>query len=214
MRPVITLDDIRFARGQRFTLSVDHLELQEERIYILTGPNGAGKSTLLRVMALLAKPQRGKVSIGLEPRGPLSRQRRLVSLVDQAPYLFHGTVEENLAYGLKLRGVDSEERNRRIGLTLSIVGLEGFESRKTAELSGGEVQRVALARALVFKPQLLLLDEPTANIDSDSLQAFEALISKLPRYGVTVVCSTHDLAQTERLSGEVLRIENGRLLTY
>ncbi|MCF6180088.1 MAG: ATP-binding cassette domain-containing protein [Geopsychrobacter sp.] len=93
-----------------------------------------------------------------------------------------------------------------------MVGLKGFEQRKINELSGGEIQRVALARALVLKPQILLLDEPTSNIDSKSLAAFEKLLASLPEYGVTVVLATHDLTQPERLGAEILRIENGRLL--
>ena len=88
----------------------------------------------------------------------------------------------------------------------------GPDRRKTRELSGGEIQRVALARALVLKPEVLLLDEPTSNIDSKSLQAFETLISSLPSHGITVLFSTHDLSQPERLGGEMIRIENGRLL--
>ncbi len=109
--------------------------------------------------------------------------------MEQSPYLFEGSVTDNLSFGLKLRGINSRERSERIRATLAIVGLEGFEQRQAKELSGGEVQRVALARALVLKPELLLLDEPTANIDSNSLQAYEALLRGLPEYGVTVVFS-------------------------
>ncbi len=138
--------------------------------------------------------------------------RILLTLLEQSPYLLEGSVYDNLAYGLKLRGVRGTEQKKRIRLTLEMVGLDGFERRKTRKLSGGEIQRVALARALVLKPEILLLDEPTSNIDSKSLQAFEELIRSLPGYGITVVFSTHDLSQPERLGGEMLRIEDGCLL--
>jgi tungstate transport system ATP-binding protein len=213
MQPVISLKNIRVTQGDNFSLSVESLALQPGRIYALTGANGAGKSTLLRVMALLMSPQSGSIEFAGSDSGNLARQRQRVTLVEQSPYLFKGSVTDNLSYGLKLRGVDGAERSRRIKETLINVGLEGFEDRQAEKLSGGEVQRVALARALVFKPELLLLDEPTANIDSNSLQAYEALLSRLPEYGVTVVFSTHDLSQSRRLGGEVLRIENGRLFT-
>jgi tungstate transport system ATP-binding protein len=213
MQPVISLKNIRVTQGENFSLSVESLALQPGRIYALTGANGAGKSTLLRVMALLMSPQSGSIEFAGSDSGNLARQRQRVTLVEQSPYLFKGSVTDNLSYGLKLRGVDGAERSRRIKETLTNVGLEGFEDRQAKELSGGEVQRVALARALILKPELLLLDEPTANIDSNSLQAYEALLSRLPEYGVTVVFSTHDLSQSKRLGGEVLRIENGRLFT-
>jgi tungstate transport system ATP-binding protein len=213
MQPVISLKNIRVTQGENFSLSVESLALQPGRIYALTGANGAGKSTLLRVMALLMAPQSGSIEFAGSASGNLARQRQRVTLVEQSPYLFKGSVTDNLSYGLKLRGVDGAERSRRIKETLTNVGLEGFEQRQAKELSGGEVQRVALARALILKPELLLLDEPTANIDSNSLQAYEALLSRLPEYGVTVVFSTHDLSQSRRLGGEVLRIENGRLFT-
>ena len=212
MNPVISLKDIKVMQGKTFSLKVEHLELQPRRIYALTGPNGAGKSTLLRIMALLTVPESGTVQLSCAASESLAKQRLRVSMVEQFPYLLSGSVYDNLAFGLKLRGVSGKEQSRRIRLTLAIVGLEGFEQRKAKELSGGEVQRVALARALVFKPELLLLDEPTANIDSNGLQAFETLLSRLPNYGVTVVFSTHDLLQSKRLGEEVLRIENGRLL--
>lgn len=212
MPPVVSLTNIRVTLGENFRLSVESLVLQPNRIYALTGPNGAGKSTLLRVMALLIPPQEGTVEFAGSDSRQLARQRQRVTLVEQTPYLFNGSVTDNLSYGLKLRGIDSRERSERIRSTLTIVGLEGFSQRQAKELSGGEVQRVALARALVLKPELLLLDEPTANIDSNSLQAYEAVLSGLPDYGVTIVFSTHDPSQSRRLGEEVLRIEGGHLI--
>lgn len=211
MQPVISLKNIRITQGDNFSLSVETLSLQPHLIYALTGPNGAGKSTLLRVMALLMTPQAGSIEFTGSPSDNLTQQRHRVTLVEQSPYLFKGSVADNLSYGLKLRNVDSKERSRRIKSTLGKVGLEGFEQRQANALSSGEVQRVALARALVLEPELLLLDEPTANIDSKSLQTYEAMLNRLPEYGVTVVFSTHDLFQSKRLGDEVLRIENGRL---
>jgi tungstate transport system ATP-binding protein len=211
MQPVIALKDIQVTQGENFSLAIKNLNLQPQRVYALTGPNGAGKSTLLRIMALLTVPQTGTVSFG-DDSASLAERRHKVTLVEQTPYLFKGSVADNLAYGLKLRGVHGAEQSRCINLTLSIVGLEGFEQRPAKELSGGEVQRVALARALVLKPELLLIDEPTANIDSSSLHGYESLLSRLPNYGVTVVFSTHDLDQSKRMGAEMMRIENGRLL--
>lgn len=212
MGPAVSLRHIEFQRGSKFRLSIDQLDLFPRRVYALTGPNGAGKSTLMKIMALLTPPQQGTVRFaGLTATDPdLLRQK--VSYVEQSPYLFQGSVADNLAFGLRLRGVNREEQARRIKLTLSIVGLEGFDQRKARELSSGEAQKVALARALVFKPDLLLLDEPTANIDGNSLPAYEGLLAKLPKYGVTVVFSTHDRLQADRLGAELLRIENGCLI--
>jgi len=210
MEPVVSLKQIFFCRDD-FHLSVDYLELFRGEVYALTGANGAGKSTLLRIMALLINPQRGVVQFPGSITRDIDQLRKKVTYVEQSPYLFQGTVSDNLAYGLTLRGVSREEQRRRIRLTLSIVGLEGFEQRKAKELSSGETQRVALARALVFKPDLLLLDEPTANIDVNSRPAFESLLARLPKYGVTVVFSTHDRFQAQRVGAELLCIQNGML---
>jgi tungstate transport system ATP-binding protein len=212
MEPVISIKDISVCLGENFRLSIESLDLMPSRVYALTGPNGAGKSTLLRIMALLTVPRSGTVRLTAAGCGSIARMRQKVTLVEQSPYLLTGTVYDNLAFGLKLRGIRGKEQQKRIGSTLEMVGLSGFERRKTDKLSGGEVQRVALARALVLEPEVLLLDEPTANIDSKGLQAFEELIGGLPGYGVTVVFSTHDLTQPERLGGEMISIENGRLL--
>jgi len=213
MPPVVSLNNILVTQGDSFKLLVGRLALQPGLIYALTGANGSGKSTLLRVMALLTPPYEGTIEFSGNKTHNPAQQRQKVTLVEQSPYLFKGKVIDNLNYGLKLRGIDSNERSRRITTTLANVGLEGFEQRQAKELSGGEIQRVALARALALKPELLLLDEPTANIDSSSLQGYEALLRDLPKYGVTVVFSTHDLSQSQRLGDQVLHLENGRLLS-
>lgn len=210
MEPLVCLKHIHFSRGN-FQLSVESLELAPKKVYALTGANGAGKSTLLRIMALLITPQRGVIQFPGITTGDADQLRKHVTYVEQSPYLFQGTVSDNLTFGLKLRGVAHQEQIRRISLTLSIVGLEGFEHRKAKELSCGEIQRVALARALVFKPDLLLLDEPTANIDVNSRPAFERLLARLPKYGVTVVFSTHDRFQAQRVGAQLLCIQDGIL---
>lgn len=212
MEPVISIEGLRVEQGDNFSLAITSLELQPRRIYALTGPNGAGKSTLLRTLALLTPPQQGRIGFAAAAGQGRAHQRRRVTLVEQSPYLLAGTVYANLAFGLKLRGIRGKEQQARIARNLALVGLEGFAGRKTGQLSGGEVQRVALARALVLEPLLLLLDEPTSNIDAKSLQAFELLLSGLPARGVTVVISTHDPDQPKRLGAEVLRLEDGRLL--
>jgi tungstate transport system ATP-binding protein len=211
MMPALSVKDLLINKGENFNLEIESLELLPHRIYALTGPNGAGKTTLLRTMALLEVPQRGTVRIAAGS-GSLAQQRQLVTLVEQSPYLLEGSVYDNLAFGLRLRGYHGNSLNERIKATLGKVGLDGFERRKVRKLSGGEMQRVALARGLSLEPEVLLLDEPTANIDSKSLQAFETLLGNLPREGMTVVFSTHDLSQPERLGGEIIRIENGRIL--
>jgi tungstate transport system ATP-binding protein len=212
MMPALSVRDLLVNKGENFNLEIENLELLPHRIYALTGPNGAGKTTLLRIMALLEVPQRGTVRLANAGSGSLAQQRQMVTLVEQSPYLLEGSVYDNLAFGLRLRGYHGNALNERIKATLGKVGLDGFERRKVRKLSGGEMQRVALARGLALDPEVLLLDEPTANIDSKSLQAFETLLGSLPRDGMTVVFSTHDLSQPERLGGEMIRIENGRLL--
>lgn len=212
MKPVIRLKDVLISQGDNFNLSIEHLELFPQRIYALTGPNGAGKSTLLRALALLSSPRQGTISFPAEKTDNPAQQRQQVTLVEQSPYMLSGTVADNLAFGLKLRGIRGKEKQQRITTALEMVGLDGFGQRQADKLSGGEIQRVALARALVLRPEVLLLDEPTSNIDSKSLHAFEDLLSRLPDFGVTVVFSTHDLSQPERLGGEMIRLENGRLL--
>lgn len=215
MKPVFSLQNIQLGRGNNFNLWIERLEVRDGVLYSLTGPNGAGKSTLLWLLAMLRRPESGAIYFGDTlvhgTRSELKKLRQQITLVEQAPYLFDDTVARNIAFGLRLRGIRGEERDNRISQALEDVGLGGFEKRKARELSGGEVRRVALARALALRPKVLLLDEPTANIDEASLQIVEALLTSLPQQGMTIIFSTHDLDQPERLGAEVIRMRDGKL---
>lgn len=213
---LVTLNNMELGFADAFSLQIEHLALEPGRIYILSGPNGAGKSTLLNTLALLHRPRRGTLRFADEELNwsgaQLRRLRRRVTLVHQNPYLFSGSIQHNLAMGLSLRGIHGYEQRRRIEQSLAAVGLSGFAKRKARELSGGETRRVALARALALHPELLLLDEPTANLDSTTIATFEQVIQGLPSQGITVVMASHDPGQPRRMNAELLRLGGGRLV--
>ena len=213
MAPFASLYDLTFQRGD-FCLAIEHLHLEKGQIYLLEGTNGAGKSTFLQLLALLLIPSAGTIAFGGEEvREEAQRQRlrRSITLVEQQPYLFATSVYQNLAFGLRLRDVRGELQDRRIRNALATVGLAGFEERHVRTLSGGESRRVALARAMVLRPQLLLLDEPTAGLDREVLPLFEACLATLKKEGTTVVIASHDGDQSRRMGGIVLTLEQGRL---
>jgi tungstate transport system ATP-binding protein len=199
----------------KVVLDIESLTIVEGRLYTLIGANGAGKSTLLSILAFLSPPMAGEIFYAGRRvdwnRGSMEEQRRKVTLLHQAPYLFGGTVHANVAFGLKARGIQGEEQRRIVEDSLAIVGLKGFRERKARELSGGEAQRVAMARALALKPEVLLLDEPLANIDRETAGFLETVIASLPARGTTVVMTTHDPDRPERLNGESIFLEGGRI---
>lgn len=202
-------------RREDFTLQIDHLELQSGVIYLLHGANGSGKSTLLNVLALLLLPDGGKIryqGVPVEGAQQRRRLRKQITLVEQNPFLFRTSVYQNLAFGLRLRDVRGDLQRRRIAQALQAVGLEGFERRRADALSGGESRRVALARAMVLRPQLLLLDEPTAGLDREVLPVFEQCLAKLSEQGTTVVVASHDVDQQGRLGGTNLCLDRGQLI--
>jgi tungstate transport system ATP-binding protein len=215
MDRLFQLKDITVSLGERFTLNVHNLELRPEKIYVFTGPNGAGKSTLLKVLSFLLLPSSGQLWFQEQQVTTESnirnRLRRLVTLVEQSPYLFSGSVYHNLAFGLRIRGIRGAEQKRRIIRALQMVGMNRYLKCNVRELSGGEAQRVALARALALEPEVLILDEPAANIDRDSLEMIEAILRQLPGKGVTVIMSTHDSQQPERVGGQVIALKDGLL---
>ena len=215
MAEIFRLSSLTHRFGQRTVLDIEELTLAEGRFYTLTGANGSGKSTLLQILAFLLPPTGGQIFFRGEPvawtAGGLRRWRREVTLLHQSPYLFDTTVQANVAFGLRIRGIRGSILRRKIEETLDLVGLADLQHRPAKELSGGESQRVAMARALAVDPAVLLLDEPLANVDRQSAVILERLILTLPARGTTVVMTTHDPAHPERLGSEAIRLTDGRL---
>jgi len=204
--------------GSRFELEIDSMEIASARIIALVGPNGAGKTTLLMILGLLQKPGAGRIEFfGADPwkNNRVMESRREVVLVTHHPYLFRGTVFDNLKFGLKVRGAGENEWETRVREALAMVELSGFEKKSVSELSAGQAQRVALARAIILKPRVLLLDEPTANIDAGMSNRIEAMISEInAREKTTIILSTHNFSQAFRLAGEVVYFSDGKRVPY
>jgi tungstate transport system ATP-binding protein len=216
MKILYRLNSIRKCYGSNVVLDIEELTIGEGRLYTLIGANGAGKSTLLNILAFLSPPTTGEIFYTGNQvdwnHGSVEELRRKVTLLHQTPYVFEGTVHANVAFGLKARGIPEEERRPIVEKALDIVGLQGFGDRKARELSGGETQRVAMARALALKPDVLLLDEPLANIDRETSGLLETVIASLPAQGTTVVMTTHNPDHSGRLNGDSIFLEGGRVV--
>jgi tungstate transport system ATP-binding protein len=216
MKILYRLHSIRKCFGSNVVLDIDRLTIVESRLYTLIGANGAGKSTLLNILAFLSPPTAGEIFYAGKRvewnHGSVEEPRRKVTLLHQSPYLFEGTVHANVAFGLKARGIPGEDRQSIVDRSLDIVGLQGFGGRRARELSGGETQRVAMARALALNPEVLLLDEPLANIDRETTGLLETVIASLPAQGTTVVMTTHNPEHPGRLNGESIFLEGGRVV--
>ena len=208
------LTNVEQCYGDLVALSVDRLSITAGTIIGLVGPNGSGKSTLLRLLSFIEKPLKGK--IGFQRNGNASNlsARLQVTLLDQEPYLLKRSVRENVAYGLKVRG-DDQDLAQRVDQALSWVGLpaEQFAQRRWYELSGGEAQRVALASRLILQPKVLLLDEPTSNVDAASaLLIKEASLRAREQWGTTLIIASHDWAWLHEVCDEMLHLFKGRLI--
>ena len=203
--------------GNIEVLSDINLEIARGECFALIGPSGAGKTSLLRLIDLLALPAAGRLRFDGQDyptrrRARLELRRRM-AFVLQKPAVFDMSVYENIAGGLKWRGVKRQEIEKRVEPLLELVRLTGLRDRNARTLSGGEAQRVAIARALAVEPELLLLDEPTANLDRTATLKFEELIRDIyHRYQTTILIATHDLAQGRRLANRVGVLVGGRLV--
>lgn len=198
--------------GRRTVLCIDQLEIVAGRTLALPGPSGAGKSTLLRLLNFLEAPDAGQITYDgrvVPPVGPPLATLREVTTVFQQPVLLDTSVWQNVAYGLKLRG--NYERTA-VAVALQQVGLAHLARAAGRTLSGGEAQHVALARALVVRPRVLLLDEPTANLDPANVAIIEAVIRELARQSTTIVIVTHNLFQARRLADDAALLLDGALV--
>ncbi|GAB4549669.1 MAG: ATP-binding cassette domain-containing protein [Anaerolineae bacterium] len=213
--PIYQLRNVTKAYGERQVLRVDHLDIHKGEILALVGPSGAGKSTLLRLLNFLEPPTTGHIRfLGVEFSAsrpmPLKLSRR-VTTVFQRPLLLNRNVWANVSYGLRLRG--QRNASRQVEAVLDQVGLKAFARQPARTLSGGEAQRVALARAMVLNPDVLLLDEPTANLDPYNVGLIENIVRTLNRQqGTTLVLVTHNVFQARRLASRVALLLEGQVI--
>ena len=197
--PVLAVDDVT-------------LEVQPGELVTLLGPSGSGKTTLLNLVAGFDPPSAGEIYLGERRITGEPPNRRGIGMVFQDLALFpHLTVFENVAFPLRLRKVAEPEIRARVGEALALVRLDGLDARAPRQLSGGQQQRVALARALVFRPPLLLMDEPFGALDRSLRERMQGELRQLQRrLGITVLFVTHDQAEAMALSDRIVVIDRGR----
>ncbi|MEM3536591.1 MAG: ABC transporter ATP-binding protein [Candidatus Bathyarchaeia archaeon] len=191
-----------------------NLKIYEGETLALLGPNGSGKTTLLKILAFIEKPSKGEVYFcGRKITDEDLTQARMEStMVFQKTVLFNATVYDNVAYGLKIRGIPKNKIDERVKWALKLVNLDGFEQRQAKKLSGGEQRRAALARALALNTKLLLLDEPTADLDPKNVSIIEDAINTVNReFGATIVMATHNMFQARTLPTRITLINCGRI---
>ncbi|MBM3557385.1 MAG: ATP-binding cassette domain-containing protein [Alphaproteobacteria bacterium] len=199
---------LRVAFGGRVALDGLSFVLAAGPRTLILGPNGAGKSVLLRVLHGLLAPSAGEITWSR----PAIEARAVQAMVFQRPVLLRRSVKANVDYGLDLRGLTRVEIRERTNEVLARTGLDDFADRPARTLSGGEQQRLALARAWALRPEMLFLDEPTANLDPAAAKAVEEIVLAIHAAGTKIVMTTHDLGQARRLGEDVLFLHRGRLI--
>lgn len=191
------------------------LSFDQGGTYVITGANGSGKSTFFRICALLEAPDKGEVSYCEEStilKKDIDLKRRITLLLPKVG-VFNTTVFKNVAFGLNIRGIKKEETVERVDRILKFVGLIHKKSQNALTLSSGETQRLGIARALVIEPEILFLDEPTASIDQENTEIIEDIILRLKKEGKSIIITTHDKSQAERLADRLLIMQNGKLVS-
>ena len=211
--PVVKIEGLARRFGAVTAVDGVDLEIARGEFFALLGGSGCGKTTLLRLLAGFETPNAGRIVIDGEDMAGVPAHRRPVNMMFQSYALFpHMDVATNVGYGLRREGVAAAEIARRVGEALSLVQLEGFDSRKPAQLSGGQRQRVALARALIKRPKILLLDEPLAALDRKLREGtrFE-LVRLQEQLGLTFIVVTHDQEEAMSMSTRLAVMNAGRI---
>ena len=203
MTPLFRLDAVSVSFGPIAALNGCSLRIERGERLALVGANGSGKSTLLRTLHGLVRSAEGEVRSDASARQAMLFQR---------PHLLRASVQNNVALGLWLSGVPWKQASADALQALARVGLAELAPRNARALSGGQQQRVALARAWALKPQVLLLDEPTASLDPSAKREVERLMAEFSDAGMTLIFSSHNLGQVKRLASRVIYLEHGRLI--
>lgn len=211
MSITLQVDDLEKDYRQLKALQEVSFKIEGGNIIVLLGVNGAGKTTLLRILAGLEAPSKGRISINGELMTPQSL-RKASTLVFQKTVMFNRNVYDNLAFGLRIRGKTTNETTEAISDALEAVGLADFQKRKARKTSGGEQQRISLARAFLLSPRILLLDEPTANLDPNSARIIEKAIINHKRPDTIIIMATHNLGQAKRLADQIFHIHSGEIV--
>ena len=214
MDRVFELQNVTLGYESRRVLAVDTFAFERGGVYALLGPNGCGKTTLLRALNGFVKPQRGRILFLGEPLSSggmaLVSQRRRMTLVAQTPVMFDASLLYNVMYGLRVRGKSRGEAAGAARESIHTVGLAEYEHSNALKLSGGQAQRAAMARALAYRPEVLLLDEPTGNVDVENTSIIEDIITRAARdMGVTVILSTHSGRQARRIASSAVHFHRG-----
>ncbi|HEX2167115.1 MAG TPA: ABC transporter ATP-binding protein [Longimicrobiales bacterium] len=211
--PLLEAQRIVRRYGARTVLDIESLSVQSGEVLGIVGPNGAGKSTLFRTLLLLERPDAGEIRLdGVPMKHGDARARGRLAGVFQRPVLFTGTVQQNVAFGLRSAGVTGERQRQRVATALEWLELGDLASRRVQTLSGGEAQRVALARALVLEPEILLLDEPTSSLDISVRRRFRQDLETVARKRAgSIVLITHDATEAFGLADRIAVMHDGRI---
>jgi len=215
--PLIESVELCQKYGGRDILKNINLKVERGEVLALIGPTGAGKTTLLSLLDLLEVPTSGRIYFegrdATESRKVRLQMRRRMAFVIQKPVVFNSSIYDNIACGLKWRGVEKSSLQQKVSRILGMIGLSSSQNRNARTLSGGEAQRVAIARAIVTEPEVLIMDEPTANLDPLSAAKIEELITGIiHQYGTTIIMATHDMSQGQRLANRIGVLINGEIL--